>query len=520
MKHKTLFCMSMAAVMAFSVAALAACGGDTDPKGPEGLGSLVPTKNYVMPTSEDAKYRRADNSTDVSVHDPSVFYDENSKTYYAFGSHFMVASSEDLIKWKQEVGDGSSEETGRVVSQKLYGDGVDWRTVLSQSVAYAGKIMPSTWAPDVNYHDGKYYMYYSLTSDFGHSKSVIGRVSSTNVLGPYSNEEIILKTPEGGGPGGTPNAIDPELFTDKEGKLWMVYGSHFAGIYIKELYNSGANWGLPKEDGWGKLLWKGGDEEDPDARDVVEGPFVFYNPLTEYYYLMTTYGALQTTYNMRIARSENPDGPYKDITGADVATTSLNGKLHGNKVAGSYHFAEQGGDKAYAAMGHNSVVQNPKTGEWFVVYHTRRQSGNTVDAGHRLMTNQLFFNEDGWPVMSPVAYVGEKFGLITQEQAAGDYDIVVHSTGTTTTIAESVKYTLSADGKVLQGTTEKGTWSIKDSYYVTITIDSVAYNGVIVPGWDTYTPQVANQKPVFAITAISKLSDQGGSLWAISPREA
>ena len=44
-----------------------------------------------------------------------------------------------------------------------------------------------------------------------------------------------------------------DSFYDKDGTLWMVYGSFFGGIYIKELDKNG----LPVEDGYGKLLWAG-----------------------------------------------------------------------------------------------------------------------------------------------------------------------------------------------------------------------------------------------------------------------
>jgi len=117
---------------------------------------------------------------------------------------------------------------------------------------------------------------------------------------PDNSVEIVKSDGRGG-----PNAIDPELFFSKDGRLWLVYGSFFAGIYIKELYASGENIGLPKEDGYGKLLWQGGDQGP-------EGPFIFYNPNTDYFYLMASHGSLSTNYNMRVARSKNPDGPYTD----------------------------------------------------------------------------------------------------------------------------------------------------------------------------------------------------------------
>ena len=118
------------------------------------------------------------------VHDPSVFYDEKSGTYYAFGSHFAVASSTDLVNWHQETTDGVSGAT------MLYGTS-NWRSVLAKSDALVGGT-ENTWAPDVEYYNGKYYMYYSLTRGFGGPVSVIGRVESDNVLGPYSNEVIIV----------------------------------------------------------------------------------------------------------------------------------------------------------------------------------------------------------------------------------------------------------------------------------------------------------------------------------------
>ena len=32
-----------------------------------------------------------------------------------------------------------------------------------------------------------------------------------------------------------PNVVDPNVFFDKEGKLWMVYGSYSGGIYIMKM---------------------------------------------------------------------------------------------------------------------------------------------------------------------------------------------------------------------------------------------------------------------------------------------
>lgn len=535
MKFKKWLPLLLAGLMTVSVIGIAGCDNNTDQPGgeqpgeeqpggetpggetPGGEGSgttekvdtwnnesiwlsadpIVPTDPVSLPKSESKRTKLG-----VSVHDPSIFHDPaKAGKYYAFGTHFAVASSDyNLIEWKQIAGDNQW--------QVLYGDveavtyaGISWPITLKDTLDIVqpenkGKdTIGTTWAPDVEYYNGKYYMYYSITKAFGSSESAIGRVESDNVLGPYTNNIVLFDSV--GEEGNHPNCIDPELFYDKEGKLWMVYGSHFAGVYIKELYNEGENWGLPKEEGWGKLLWKGGP-------DVVEGPYVFYNATTDYYYLMTSYGALMTTYNMRFARSKNPDGPYTDVEGTNLAESSGNGTRHGNVVAGNYKFSASNG---YAAMGHNSVIKD-KNGRYFVIYHTRRQDGVNVTANHNLMVSQLYFNEEGWPVMSPNAYVGEKFGTVTDEQVAGDYEIVLHSLETTKTFVNSEVYTLKGDGTVTKGTAAAGTWELKQSFYIDITIDGTTFKGVVAPGWDMY----GSMKGILSLTAIS---DKGQSLWAI-----
>ena len=436
MKHKKVLCISLTGALALSAFLVAACTPAKEPEEPTvggdawhnqsiwlDAGDLVPSEKITLPT--ESKNNTAD--LGIAVHDPSIFQDPKDGKYYAFGSHFAVAQSEDLIVWEQYAKD--NQDT------KLFDGGV--KKAMPETIALA-KNNTDAWAPDVEYYNGKYYMYISFTTAMYTSTSVISRVESDNVLGPYSNEKILIESVTSDESDTVrPNCIDPELFYDKDGGLWMVYGSFFGGIFIKELHNSGENWGLPKEDGlhdWGKLIWKGGYSAG------VEGPFVFYNASTEYYYLMTSEDDLMSKYNMRIARSKTPDGPYLDVTGADVA-----GAGKGNKIAGNYTFHKN--KTGSAALGHNSVIKDAE-GRYFVIYHVRNQTGNTVDMAHHLMTNQLYFNEEGWPVMAPTAYVGEKAGLATQAEIAGDYEIVLHSVKSEVTMISSEKYTLSEDGKV------------------------------------------------------------------------
>ena len=485
---KKLLAVGLCAVLAASCACLAACGG----KGGGNELGLKPTEAVELPAIASG-----DLTLNASVHDPSVFRDPKDGKYYAFGSHYAVASSDDLVNWEQEIRDYDSKSNPDGDAELMDGGVMN---AMPETMKLA-KNNKDAWAPDVNYHDGKYYMYISYTTAMYTNTSVISRVEADNVLGPYSNEVILIESVTST-QADKPNCIDPELFEDKDGGLWMVYGSFFGGIYMKELYNSGENWGLPKEDGvhdWGKLVWK-------NAYDGgVEGPFVFYNDLTEYYYLMTSEADLMKDYNMHIARSKSPDGPYVDATGEDVA-----GKGVGNKIAGNYKFERAGTQKPFAALGHNSVIKNEE-GKYFVVYHARRGSGDSVELAHKLYTSQLFFNEEGWPVMSPVRYAGETFGVVLEADLEATFEVVIHAQASDPAATVSVDYALTADGKITRGSAEAGSWTLKDGYYITLVIDGATYKGVVVPGWDMYAV-ASKQTGRLCITAVS---DKGVSLWAI-----
>lgn len=502
-KHYPVFAGILSVILALC---MVGCGGETE-KTPGGDGgsetsswydkeiwmtasAALPTAEAVLPTSASLN--------NVAVHDPSVFYDDVTQKYYAFGTHFAVASSSDLITWNQLAGDNNWQALYDKEDPFVGPAGRSWPRALEKSVTAAAiqdkgnDTISTTWAPDVMKIGSRYYMYYSITDSFGSSKSLIGRVSSRNIMGPYNVDEIIVQS---FGMGGQPNCIDPELFYDKDGKLWMVYGSYFTGIFIKALDQNGAPVVTDpnSDDYYGTLLWKGGS--GTSGGKVVEGPFVFYNAETDYYYLMTTYGDLSSDYNMRVARSKSPTGPYTDMVANHDLTRYSDD--NGVKLAGNYQFKD---GATNTALGHNSVIK--KDGKYLVVCHVR----SAVGGMHHLEVRQLYFNKDGWPVMSPNRYVGESAGTVTEEKLVGNYDVIVHTKGTSKEYAHSEAYSLTADGKIMSGETEAGTWSLSQGYYCTITLGGITYNGVVAPGWRDY----GTQKGVYCMTATS---DAGLPIW-------
>ena len=275
----------------------------------------------------------------VAVHDPSIIKAEDG-FYYIYGSHMAAAKSKDLIDWTLISRDASNG--GCTLVENV-------QTEMKEALSYART--NTFWAPDVvQLADGKYYMYY-CTCQGSSPLSTLGYAVADKPEGPYKNLGIILKSGYGGyNATYYPNVIDPCLFYDKEDRLWMVYGSYSGGIFILEMDKQT---GLPLEGqangGYGtKLL--GGNH----AR--IEAPYIMYSPDTDYYYLFLSFGGLNANdgYNIRVARSRNPDGPYEDALGQQmIRCMGRPGSFfndpdyapYGVKLMGGYEFRAAEGDK-------------------------------------------------------------------------------------------------------------------------------------------------------------------------------
>ena len=275
----------------------------------------------------------------------------------------------------------------------------------------------------------------------------------------------------------------------------MVYGSFFGGIYMLELYNAGAEWGLPKPgQGFGKLVWA------TPGENVVEGPFVFYNDETGFYYLFTSHGDLFSSYNIRVARSKSPNGPYLDIAGADVASDG--GKAY--KLAGNYFVDDT---EAIGAIGHGCVVE--KDGEFFSVSHSRHK-GRTggLTSGHSMWTAKLLFNKDGWPLMSPCRYTGEKARSFKAADLAGTYTVYFFDNTTTADFMLPAEYVFYRNGKITRDGSKAGSFKVSGGNYITLKIGNVEFKGAVADCWNTYT----NEGGAICVSAVS---DSAIMFWAI-----
>lgn len=445
----------------------------------------------------------------VSVHDPSVIKVED--TYYVFGSHLASAKSNDLMSWTQ-ISSGVTDDNVLIpnVTEEL-----------SETLSWAQS--DTLWAPDViQLADGKFYMYYDACK--GDSPlSALGIAVADEIEGPYKNKGIILKSGMSGiGDDGEvydatekPNVVDPDVFWDKDGKLWMVYGSYSGGIFILELDPAT---GFPLEgQGYGKKLLGGNH-----AR--IEGPYMLYSPETDYYYLFLSYGGLDANggYNIRVARSKHPAGPFEDSEGkAMLDAQGTPGVLfddpayspYGVKLMGNHEFVNTdeeatGSGTGYVSPGHNSAYYDETSGQYYLIFHTRFPG---LGEQHEVRVHQMFMNEAGWPVVAPHRYGGEKIGKYTAKEVAGAYKLVNHGKEITAELAESQIVELNTDGTISGSVT--GTWALSNDHMAKLTIEGAEYSGVFLREWNEATSNV-----VMTFTA---LSAEGVAVWGshVSPEK-
>ena len=438
----------------------------------------------------EVKFRNA------SVHDPSILRAEDG-TFYIYGSHMQAAVSTDLMQWKMIS--RNAENSCSLV------DNV--QEEMREALAYAKTV--TFWAPDViRLADGRYYMYY-CTCEGSSPLSALGLAVSDSPEGPFKNLGIMLKS---GGEGydatQLPNAIDPNVFYDKDGKLWMVYGSYSGGIYILEMDETT---GFPLEgQGYGKkLLGKN------HAR--IEAPYITYNPETGYYYLFLSFGGLNAAdgYNIRVCRSENPDGPYVDALGQNMIDcggrdgTYFNDpdyEPYGVKLMGGYVLSAAEGeaknkDVIYRSPGHNSVYRDEETGQYFLIFHTR-----FVGRGesYYVRVHQMYFNDAGWPVVSPLRYAGETLAPVEETQRTGRYKILLHERDINLTEHASQLCELHEDGSITGA--YSGSFTMLDGSRIEITLEGRTYNGVMNLGFDNDYNQTF-------VTAITAMDETGLCLW-------
>lgn len=344
-----------------------------------------------------------------------------------------------------------------------------------------------------------------------------------------------------------PNCIDPCVFYDDDDNLWMSYGSWSGGIFIirldktnglrdytytfpyqisgKTTTPSAASANCTSDPYFGKKIAGG---------YYVSGEASYIQKVGKYYYLFMSYGGLTAAggYQIRVFRSEKPDGPYKDCltsTGLDAVYDKprVNFGVNANrdegvKLFGNYQWETM--PNAELAQGHNSAIVDHK-GRALIVYHTRFMNRGEE---HEVRVHQLFVNQDGWLVAAPYEFSGETYTdndiatkqLYDATEVEGDYQIIAHPYRQNTAAMDyekPVTIHLNADGSISGEYT--GKWElVSGTSYINLTLKGVATANAEVKFKGVLTEQTIDYTNIKALcfTALSSsdglATSGGGSL--------
>ena len=275
--------------------------------------------------------------------DPSVIRGENG-IFYLFSTesgkyrHIPVFKSIDLVNWY------------------FAGTAFNDRT---RPTSFDG----SLWAPDVNYIDGKYVLYYSMSNWGGEWSCGIGVAIADHPWGPYEDHAKLFDSREIG----VQNSIDP-FFIDDNGEKYLFWGSHH-GIYGIQLSDDG-------------LSLKEGAEKFQIAGRGGEGSYIHVHDGN--YYLFQSLGSccsgLSSSYNVRVGKADNLRGPYYDRQNKPMMESEGTVLLKGNGFI--------------VGPGHNSEIITDDEGVDWILFHGYLHSD--PDIGRVVCLNKITW-DGGWP---------------------------------------------------------------------------------------------------------------------------
>lgn len=501
----------------------------TEGSAPDNTGGPVNDESKLGTYRSDLAYKR------VGVHDPSIVKDPDTERYYLFGSHCAWAYSDDLENWTSFTNNITEGVNGS--AYEIFKDEIEWCKKANNNYDITGNL----WAPDVIWDDeyvnadgskGAWLMYMSingpdwnstislLTSDrldgewtyvgpviqSGMSKGYGVTFDYEKVTGGTDIKRYIDNVSGRGNPTLEAHAIDPCVLYDDNGDFWMSYGSWSGGISMIKLDKKTGlrDYNITYDD-TNNTVGPAGLITDPymgykiAGGNAVSGEGSYIEKIGDYYFLFLSYGgyAPDGGYNMRVFRSKDIKGPYKDVADKD-ARYALNTKAGdtagttGMRIMSYYKWSFA--DYGYTAQGHNSAIADDD-GKAYVIYHNKYNDGT---AAHEVRVHQLLTNEDGWILAAPFEYAGEtvKETGYSQKVFTGDYGLMLQKQNINharlecqaeqrITLEEGTPYSNETGtgytGNITGDYT--GTWTSKaGSPYVSLKIGNTTYKGVFCEG--------------------------------------
>jgi arabinan endo-1,5-alpha-L-arabinosidase len=302
---------------------------------------------------------------DLDVHDPVIIREGDVFYVFATGGRpgrgiVPVRTSKDLRHWDR---DGFAFE-------RL----PDW---------VAGEVPKArnAWAPDISYFNGKYHLYYSLSS-FGVNESAIGLATNKTLdrSSPefgWVDEGLVVRSRTGVDDF---NAIDPNVAIEDESHIWLSWGSFWGGLKMRRLDPA-----TGKPDPADPTLYslaarpRSGAQATPPTQGAIEAPFIIREG--DYWYLFASFDfccrGARSDYKVVVGRSKKITGPYEDKAGKPMAE------------GGGTVILEAATD-LWRGAGHNAVLRDQ--GVDYLVFHAY----SATTGRSRLHISTIVWNE-GWP---------------------------------------------------------------------------------------------------------------------------
>jgi arabinan endo-1,5-alpha-L-arabinosidase len=228
-------------------------------------------------------------------------------------------------------------------------DLVNW-TYVSDVFAKAPRWVGSSnlWAPDIQFFNGKYYLYYTAANAGAHgnkgSGGAIGVATSSSPVGPWTDSGGAVVEAQSGRWVYDPFVVLDDYGPAPTGQRYLFYGSFTGGLFARKLSADG-------------LHTDRTTEVAIAVPDRYEATYIRKHD-GAYYLFVSAANCCNddlTGYSVFVGRSANLLGPYTDREGVS---------LRDSRVGGSPVISMNG--NRYVGPGHNAAFTDYAGQDWFV----------------------------------------------------------------------------------------------------------------------------------------------------------
>jgi arabinan endo-1,5-alpha-L-arabinosidase len=238
------------------------------------------------------------------------------------------------------------------------------------------------WAPDIQYFNGRYYLYYTVVGTLLPGReSAIGVATSPTPIGPWTDSGAPVVESQSMLSGGNSRrwVFDSAVASDEAGRRFLFYGSFVGGIAARRLTADGLH-----TDPASEVPIASANRYEATSI-VTHGGF---------YYLFVSAGECcngpLSGYSVLVGRSTNLLGPYTDREGVSL----LAGQVGGTPVLSA-------NGNRWVGPGSNTVFTDGAGQDWFLYHAVDRTDpyfAGSAATKRPALLDRLDWIE-GWPVV-------------------------------------------------------------------------------------------------------------------------